>query len=136
MSDIRVKHISFGAGEIVGQEIQFSDGEVISIPKEVVEWLESSGLIEIKMGKGSLYSYFDSKYPNHVIIQKEGFFYAAHGRSADVLGDVMDYKIAQDKNGISITGGPDLSKIADRLIELQIPFIALLYGEIEEKYDG
>ena len=46
----------------------------------------------MKKKKESVYKWFEEHFPEHLIIQKEGFMYSVHGLSANALGTIMEYK--------------------------------------------
>lgn len=48
----------------------------------------------------------------------------------------MDYKVSYIYGKTAITGGPDLSIIAEKLQSAGISYIAFNHGEIEDQYDG
>ena len=58
------------------------------------------------------YKDFERQFPDYIILQKEGFMYTAHGRSAEAFGFLMDYKVVESyDDGRAFTGGPDPDKI-------------------------
>ena len=48
----------------------------------------------------------------------------------------MDYKVSYIHGKTAVTGGPDLSIIADKLHSAGLSYIAFNHGEIEDRFDG
>ena len=76
------------------------------------------------------------EYPDRIVIVKTGYFYSAYNECAEILGQVMGYKVAYLSGRTPTTGGPDLGIIADRLQSKDLSYIVFNGDEIEEKYDG
>ena len=81
-----------------------------------------------------IYSEYEKKFPNHVIIRKEGFFYTTRNDSAVRLHDIVGYKLNKDKSGRYITGGPNLELITGSLKEHGISYVLVVGDEIKEEY--
>ena len=98
---------------------------------------KSQNNLKIKAPKGGWYRWYEYHYPTHVILQTEKFMYSAHRKSAEVLGAVMNYEVVYGiYDGEAYTGGPDLSIIANRFQYLNLSYIAISNGQIEDKFDG
>ena len=90
-----------------------------------------------KAGKKSKYKARCEQYPEHIILIKAGYFYSAFYQSAEILGQVMGYKVVYMYDGeVAYTGGPDLCIIADGLRAAGLSYIAFNGDEIEDRYDG
>lgn len=83
-------------------------------------------------------SYFDyeASYPNHCIVSLEGYFYTAHNKSAEILSDVLGYRIYRDYRGRVSAGTPNLKKVRFWLENVNQPYIILEHGEIVHCFDG
>ena len=84
-------------------------------------------------GKDTYASWAD-RYPNHVIIKKEGAFWTTRGESAEVLSRVLGYKLG-GKPGNYITGSPTLDPIISGLNHHEINYIVIEDGEIVDQAD-
>ena len=89
-----------------------------------------------KTTKKGNYKKLCEEYPGHIVIIKTGYFYTAFFESAEVLGAVMDYKVSYIHGKTAVTGGPDLSIIADKLHAAGLSYIAFNHGEVEDRFDG
>lgn len=89
-----------------------------------------------KAPPGGWYQYYEDHYPGYVIIQNEKFMYAAHGNSATIMGEVMDYKVHETLEGKLYTGGPDKEKIAAVFKATDVSFLIIEGGRIVESYCG
>ncbi len=90
-----------------------------------------------KASKKGSYNKLCEEYPEHIVLVKMGYFYSAFHKSAEVLGQAMDYKVAYMNEGKTpITGGPDLCIIAEKLQAANLSYIAFNHGEIEDRFDG
>ena len=86
-------------------------------------------------GRGPMkkrYSDWIEEYPGFVIIRKEGFFYTARGEYAEILHELLGYKIGYFGN-IKVTGSPKIETIEEVLIANQIDFIVIVKNEIRTK---
>lgn len=82
------------------------------------------------------YRDFERQFPDYIIIQKEGFMYQAHHKSADAFGYAMDYEVVKDKDGNSFTGGPDAIKIEAVLNSLDYNYIIVEDHKIVAGHSG
>ena len=89
-----------------------------------------------KMSRKGSYRRLCEEYPEHIIIVKMGLFYSAFNESAEILGQIMDYKVSYMSGHTPITGGPDLCVIAEKLQAAKLSYIVFNNNEIEDKYDG
>ena len=85
---------------------------------------------------GIKYKDWEEMYPNHVIIQKEGFMYSAHNESAEIIAEVLDYKLMTDIAGRITTGGPDSSKIGFALEKANHSYIIIEDEQIIDQFDA
>ena len=90
-----------------------------------------------KSAKKGKYKKLCEKYPKHIVLVKSGYFFSAYFESAEVLGQIMNYKIGYTNEGRTpVTGGPDLCIIAERLHAANLSYIAFNHGEVEDRFDG
>lgn len=72
------------------------------------------------------YADWSEEYPNHLILVRAGLFYMSWGRSAEILNEILDYKLAySSKRNIPYTGGTSLSVIQDALSHNHINYIVI-----------
>ena len=80
------------------------------------------------------YADWAREYPDHLILVRAGAFYSAWGRSAEVLNEVLDYKLVYtSKANIPYTGGSSLEILEDALTSNQINYIVVHNNNIIEK---
>ena len=80
------------------------------------------------------YFEYERRFPNHLIIQKEGIFYNAYGYSARVLSQIMQLETREVKGRIST--GSTRAAIIDTLKSEDYSFIILENGYITDRHDG
>lgn len=93
---------------------------------------------DIKQKRRPRYTYTDweLEFPDYVIIQKEGFMYTAHNKSAEILNYVLDYELFIDEYGRQTTGGPDSAKIALALENYQYSYLIIVDRQIVDGIIG
>lgn len=79
--------------------------------------------------KPTSYAYWEERYPNHVVVKKEGYFYSAHGQSAVILSGVMGYKLGGSEEK-PVTGSPAVEDIIRGLTEAEQKFVVIDKGKI------
>ena len=84
-------------------------------------------------GKETYASWAD-RYPNHVVIKKEGAFWTTRGESAEVLSRVLGYKLG-GKPGNYVTGSPSIEPIVHGLSNHEINYIVIEDGKIVDQAD-
>jgi putative transposase len=84
-------------------------------------------------GKDTYASWAD-RYPNHVIIKKEGVFWTTRGESAEMLNKILGYKLG-GKPGNYMTGSPVIEPIVYGLSSHEINYIVIEDGEIVDQAD-
>lgn len=89
-----------------------------------------------KTQKKGNYARLCEAHPEHLILVKTGIFYSAFNEAAEIFAQIMGYNVGYTNDGIAVSGGPDLSIIAERLQATNISYIAYRNGEIEDQYDG
>ncbi len=89
-----------------------------------------------RVSKRGMYRKHCEEYPAHIVIVKSGYFYTAYNESAEILGQVMGYKVSLLSGHTPTTGGPDLCSIAERLRAAGLSYIAFNSEVIEDRYDG
>lgn len=97
---------------------------------------QSKRIIKKKnQGRGSkknTYAYWESEYPEYVVVKHEGFFWTCRGDSAETIGRLLGYKLGGSADN-PITGSPSLDDIVDALRAHNISYIVVDNGEIIEK---
>ena len=89
--------------------------------------------VSVRRGKDT-YASWEAQYPNHVIIKKEGAFWTTRNESAEVLNEVLGYKIGESF-GHPMTGSPALDPIIAGLKANRINYIAIEDGQIIDRAD-
>ncbi|MBO4374345.1 MAG: ATP-dependent helicase, partial [Lachnospiraceae bacterium] len=84
-------------------------------------------------GKDTYVSWAE-RFPEHVIVKKEGAFWTTRGKSAEVLNQVLGYKLG-GKPGAYMTGSPAIDPIVQGLNENRISFIVVEGGKIIDQSD-
>ena len=80
------------------------------------------------------YAFWVDRYPNYVVIKKEGAFWTTRGESAEVLNRVLGYKLG-GKPGSYMTGSPAIEPIVHGLSSHEINYIVIEDGEIVDQMD-
>lgn len=119
-------------GEIVPVIQETKPLPTVEIPAKSIKRTTYSG----KSGgsRNDSYASWEATYPDHVIIKKEGYFWTAHGESAEELSQVKGYKLGET-GGRFITGSPSLDAITSGLETYHISYIAVEDGEIVARAD-
>lgn len=83
------------------------------------------------------YSYFEKRYPNTVIFQKEGYFYGVRKESAIVLSNVCNLNLFKRENDVYETGVPEysLGKYLDELEVYNIDYVVINGEKIYDRRD-
>ena len=113
-------------GEVVDVENLKKDSAFQNALKKLIQTYR-------RTSTGGVYAQFEATYPKHAIIMTEGYFFAAHNKSAFVMNHVLHYKVALDYYKRPSTGGPDYKKISSAFHEEGISFLAAL--DRGEKHD-
>lgn len=79
--------------------------------------------------KSNTYAYWADKYPDHVIVKREGAFWTCRGESAVTLSSVLGYNLGGSGNK-PVTGSPKLEPIVDGLKHNAISYIVVDNGEM------
>ena len=116
-------------GEVVDVENLKKDSAFQNALKKLIQTYR-------KTSTGGVYAQFEATYPKHAIIMTEGYFFAAHNKSAFVMNHVLHYKVALDYYKRPSTGGPDYKKISSAFHEEGISFLLVSKGELVEQVDG
>jgi hypothetical protein len=125
----------------ISVEIRFSSVGLKTLSLHHVKPIHVDKTIEAKaksfetIGKNRIYvneSFADifqeikSKYPNHLVIIKNGYYYEVLERDAEKLSKMYGWKIYERQVGLITTGFPEGAiKIWDDLKGLNIPFIVV-----------
>ncbi len=82
------------------------------------------------------YKKYKNEYNEYIIFIKSGNFYLTFNKDAYVLHNVFSYKIKETKNGYK-SGFPlnAISKVEDKLKELNINYIIIQEDNIKKKQD-
>ncbi len=89
-----------------------------------------------KISKKGSYRKLCEEYPNHLVLLKMGYFYAAFNDAAEIIGQIMNYKVSLIGGHTPYTGGPDLSIIAESLRSAGLSYIVFNDEKIEDRLDG
>ena len=116
-------------GEVVDVENLKKDSAFQNALKKLIQTYR-------RTSTGGVYVQFEATYPKHAIIMTEGYFFAAHNKSAFVMNHVLHYKVALDYYKRPSTGGPDYKKISSAFHEEGISFLLVSKGELVEQVDG
>lgn len=116
-------------GEVVDVENLKKDSAFQNALKKLIQTYR-------RTSTGGVYAQFEATYPKHAIIMTEGYFFAAHNKSAFVMNHVLHYKVALDYYKRPSTGGPDYKKISSAFHEEGISFLLVSKGELVEQVDG
>ena len=127
--DMISKGVDPSTGEIVDTETLKKDAAFQGALKRLL-------LSYRRTSAGGVYAQFETAYPKHAIIMTEGYFFAAHNKSAFVMNRVLQYKVALDYYKRPSTGGPDYEKISAAFQEAGISFLLVSKGELVERFDG
>lgn len=82
------------------------------------------------------YSDFERQFPEYLILKKEGCFYMAYNRSAQVLSYAMDYALSTDIYGRQVTGGPDIMKIMNVLTAEDFNYLVIENNKVVDGHSG
>ncbi len=82
-------------------------------------------------------SYFNwvRKFPRHVVIRKEGYYYSARNESAEILHDLLKYCLGNQGENTVITGCPVVEPIINALEKAQLNYVIIENNEIIEIKD-
>lgn len=85
---------------------------------------------------GSKYAQMEAAHPEYAVIMAEGYFFAAHNKSAFVLNRVLGYRLGLDFYRRPTTGGPVFEKIAGAFQQEGLAYILVRNGEVAEQVEG
>ncbi len=127
--------------DMISDGINPSTGEILDMSvfeqEETLAAFKKLKKAITKPAKKGNYRKLCDKYPGHIVLVKVGFFYSAYFESAEILGQVMGYKVAYTNEGRTpMTGGPDLCTIAEKLRAANISYVAINHGEVEDRFEG
>ena len=80
------------------------------------------------------YASWVERYPDHVVIKKEGAFWTTRGESARTVSDALGYKLGGNPSN-PMTGSPALEPIVYGLNSQSISYIVVEDGEIVDSAD-
>lgn len=69
------------------------------------------------------YGQLRKDYPGRLVIKKSGFFYSAYNDCAEVLAEVMRFRLGENYYGDPVTGSPNPENMAKKLREQRISFV-------------
>ncbi len=84
-----------------------------------------------KTAECNKYSYWADKYPDHVVIKKEGAFWTCRGESAVTVSQLLGYRLGGSGEN-PVTGSPRLEPITEGLRENFVDYIVVDNGAIIE----
>ena len=77
------------------------------------------------------YAYWASKYPDYVVVKREGAFWTCRGESAITLSELLGYRLGGN-NENPVTGSPHLEPITEGLRDNLVDYIVVDNGDIIE----
>lgn len=86
--------------------------------------------------KKMIYSQYEKKYPDHLIIIKEANFYRAYNYSATVVSHLMNYPLGKGHLGKIATAGLDKEGLLTALRNKGYSFLLVEDDEITESHQG
>ena len=116
-----------------GEKVEVN--EVVAKPAAVTppgQTVKKTRILDNKASKNDTYAYWANKYPDYVVIKKEGYFWSCRGESAETVSDLLGYKLGMIKD-VPFTGSPNLDNITDGLSSHKISYIAIEDGDIVEQ---
>lgn len=69
------------------------------------------------------------------MLKKEGFFYVSRGKGAEILHELLGFRLSKMKNGTVMTGGPLLDPITDVLAAQRINYVVVEADEVIRRED-
>lgn len=88
----------------------------------------------VNKAKSNSYSWWANKYPDHVVVKKEGAFWTCRGESAETLSELLGYRLG-GSDASPVTGSPNLDPITEGLRENAISYIVVEDGVVIEEKD-
>ena len=79
------------------------------------------------------YSEWVNKFPDYVVLRKEGWLWRAKEECATVLANALDYQIMERENGIREAGSRYLDKIQAELIDKHINHVVIHSNSVVEE---
>lgn len=89
-----------------------------------------------KVSNKGIYKRLCEEYPEHLVIIKAGYFYSAFNESAEVISQVLGYRLGLSSGHHPSTGSSDLKGMADGLRSANLSYVVYTDGRIEDKFDG
>ena len=120
-----------------GQNIEIkvkSNPSPISHTKPVIKKKQAVKNIYIDKKKNT-YTYWEQNYSNYVVVKKEGSFWTARGESAEILNDILGYKLGGNPDR-PMTGSPSLDPIVSALKKTGYDYIVVEDAQIIDSSDG
>ncbi|MCR5338853.1 MAG: ATP-dependent helicase [Lachnospiraceae bacterium] len=78
------------------------------------------------------YAYWAAKYPDHVVVKREGAFWTCRGESAITLSKLLGYRLGGSGEK-PVTGSPHLEPITEGLRDNFVDYIVVVNGNIIER---
>lgn len=80
------------------------------------------------------YEYCEARFPEHVIIQREGYFWKAWNKSAEILACELGYQLVRDSTSNRyFSAGPNIEKIERELIRGRVSYVIVSGRKIISK---
>ena len=122
--------------------MKLESGESIPLePKETPKPVKKPAVASVlpkskpkKMPGKDSYAYWADKYPDHVVIKKEGYFWTCRGDSARTVSDVLGYRLGGNP-GNPTTGSPNLDAMVAGLNRHEVSYVVIEDGEIVDQGD-
>ena len=140
--DSKVGKLFVFPGAFQGGIMKLESGESIPLePKETLKPVKKTAVASVLQkakskrmpGKDS-YAYWADKYPDHVVIKKEGYFWTCRGDSARTVSDVLGYRLGGNP-GNPTTGSPNLDAMVAGLNRHEVSYVVIEDGEIVDQGD-
>lgn len=94
------------------------------------------GITYLNDAKLKKFDALEISYPEHVIIKRERFFYTSYNDSANIIHEILGYKLNINSIGQLVTGGPSIDKITDSLKRVNYSYLVFEGGEIIQIHNG
>jgi len=102
--------------------------------KKLIKRTKSKGNGTAGHVKRNSYAYWENEYPDYVVVKKEGAFWTCRGKSAEILNDILGYRLGGSSDK-PVTGSPALEPITVGLNRNKVKYIVVEDCEITEQSD-
>ena len=106
----------------------------ITVEKQAVQKTESSARsiaarVKKRESDKSRYSYWADRYPDAVVIKKEGYFWSCRGESAVIVNRLLGYNLGGNPSN-PVTGSPNLDALVSGLVRNGESYVVIDDGEV------